>query len=162
MHLPLSREKEAHNAIASRGSTGKGYFTLAVQRNGNNRRSSCGAGSDLSPQEACDLLHKLITESIKVLCTLRIGRTGFQATGYGVVRVAPDDGIMVFSNPGSTASKCIQFDPALAIRRTYGDDRSIGEHPPALQNLPRLKAALSFAFENDTSVCLFELDQEEE
>jgi hypothetical protein len=123
---------------------------------------SSGAGSDISQQEAFDLLHKLITESTKVLCLLRVGRTGFGATGYGVVRVAPDDTIMIFSNPDSTVPECIQFDPALAIRRTYGDERSMLEHPPALKNSPRLKSALCFAFENDTRVCLFELDQEVE
>ena len=135
---------------------------MAGKRNGNNMPSSSGAGSDISPQEALDLLHKLITESTRVLCALRIGRTDFRATGYGVVRVAPDGRMIVFSSPDLTVPKCIQFDPALAIRRTYGDERSIGEHPPALQNLPRLKSELCFAFENDTSVCLFEIDEEEE
>jgi|UPI000367A5CB hypothetical protein len=70
--------------------------------------------------------------------------------------------MIVFSSPDLTVPKCIQFDRALAIRRTYGDERSIGEHPPALQNLPRLNSELCFAFENDTSVCLFEINEEEE
>jgi len=85
--------------------------------------SSRGTGSDITLEDAIDLLHKLATESTKVVALLDVpNRIG--ACVCGLVRGA-EDGTIWVTDEELMPPPLIKFDPRLATRRTYGDRRTI-------------------------------------
>ena len=114
---------------------------------------STGSGADISEREAADLLHKLITEAIRVQ-GLFLGR-GSVATGLvGHVFLGPDGLVWVREGEQHT-EPFLRFDPAAAVRFKYGDTR-------AFPNIPipgdlRLASALIFIYEDGTQMSLFEI-----
>jgi hypothetical protein len=117
-----------------------------------------GAGSDITLQDALDLLHKLSTESTKVVALLDVSpRVG--ASAFGVVRAADDSTVWVTDD--AVPPSLIRFDPCLAVRRTYGDSRTISPpSEPLPRGFPRLASSLCFVFPDGSTVCLFEPSDE--
>jgi len=112
--------------------------------------SSRGTGSDITLQEAIDLLHKLMTESTKVVANVGT-RSGVRSSVFGSIKLAPDETLAVTGDERPIPS-AVLFDPRLAVRRTYGDNRSMftpGE-------VPVFVSALCFEFDDGSSLCLFE------
>jgi hypothetical protein len=118
--------------------------------------SSQGKGSEISPQDASDLLHKLMTEMTKVVAALHV-TPRLTASVTGKVTLAPDGTIWVV-NDELMPPPLISFDPRLAVRRTYGDDRTISPFSDRLpKDMPRkFTSALCFVFPEGASLCLFE------
>jgi hypothetical protein len=119
--------------------------------------STAGSGADISERDAADLLHKLITESIRVQA-LFLG-PGSVANGLvGRVFIGPDQ--LVWVRPGENRSEpFMRFNPAAATAFKYGDTR-------AFPNIPipgdlRLASALVFLFPDGSQMALFEIALEE-
>lgn len=118
------------------------------------KMSSRRKGSDITAQEAIDLLHKLSTESTRVVAVLSVSPR-IHATVFGKVKVAQDDTLWVIDDE-LRVPPLISFDPLLAVRRTYGDDRTMPTFPErAPENWPRFESALCFLFPDGASICLF-------
>lgn len=117
---------------------------------------SPGTGADISERDAADLLHKLITESIRVQA-LFLGCDSVATGLVGRVFIGPDH--MVWVRPGEERSEpFLRFDPAAAVGFKYGDTR-------AFPNIPipgdlRLASALIFIFPDQTQMALFEIATE--
>jgi hypothetical protein len=122
--------------------------------------SSQGTGSDITLQDAIDLLHKLMTEATKVVAILS-APPRLKASVAGKVKLAPDDSIWVVDEQ-CLPPHFISFDPRLAIRRTYGDTRTMPPIPEeAPKGLPsRFASSLCFVFAEGMSLCLFEFSDE--
>ena len=117
--------------------------------------SSEGVGSPISEQDAMDLLHKLITESTKVVALFTSTEGRVRASLEGIIRLAPDGTCWVVEQPDKRGPM-ICFDPALFVIRKYGDSRLMsdgGDTPFGL----RFRSALTFAFEGGSTLALFEL-----
>jgi hypothetical protein len=114
-----------------------------------------GTGADISERDAADLLHKLITESLRVQA-LFLG-SGSVATGLvGRVFIGPDR--LVWVRQGEERSEpFLRFDPAQATGFKYGDTR-------AFPNIPipgdlQLESALVFLFPDGSQMALFEIGE---
>jgi len=119
--------------------------------------SSPGAGADISPQEAYDLLNKWMTESTKVQGFL-VTANGCRASVLGTVIPLPEGGIGVVLDRNPPLTTFFEFKPGLAARLKYGDARifptdQISEIPGA----PTLSSSLGFVFPDDSVVTLFEI-----
>jgi hypothetical protein len=118
---------------------------------------SSGTGSDVTLEEAKDLLHKLITESIKVQAVIT-SPSGVAATVPGLVKGSPDGDLFVLveQRPGEPM---ISFNPSEALSRKYGDRRAFSGPSPELElhGAPRLTSALIFLFRDGVQVALFEI-----
>ena len=116
--------------------------------------SSLGQGSDITLQEALDLLHKLMTESTKVVAYLSVSPK-VRATVFGKIKPAPDDTLWV-TDEELRVPPMISFDPNLAVRRTYGDDRTLSPFPSGtLESWPRFASVLCFIFPDGEQLALF-------
>jgi hypothetical protein len=118
--------------------------------------SSPGTGSDITPQEANDLLARLITESVKVQAIFA-GRGGVSASVAGLVRVAPDGTLWVIERD-EVGAPHIAFDPRIAVSRKYGDTRAFA--PPdrgSFPGMPPLISAICFVFPDTSQLSLFEI-----
>jgi hypothetical protein len=116
---------------------------------------SSGIGSDITLQEAVDLLHKLTTEFTKVVASLGVS-PGLRASVFGKVKIAKQDDTFWVMGDNFPVPSTISFDPRLAVRRTYGDSRAIPSLPEgAPEKWPRFSSALCFEFPNGTRLCLF-------
>jgi hypothetical protein len=115
------------------------------------------AGSEITIQEAADLLHKLATESVKVLAHLTL-RPGSQssATVTGRVKLGKDGSVCIMNCDELLSSK-LTFNPSFAIRRIYGDDRSLDPYfNELLLGGPRFLSALCFFFPDSSLLGLWE------
>jgi hypothetical protein len=121
--------------------------------------SSPGTGSDITPKDANDLLHKLITESIKVEATYSSGSVGLTASVRGLVSLAPD-GTLWITERSEIGTPHIAFNPSLAVIRKYGDRRAFKPGGRASSVTPRLTSALCFVFADRSQVGLFEISDE--
>jgi hypothetical protein len=115
--------------------------------------SSRGKGSDITPQDASDLLHKLATEFTKVAAVVT-ATSNVRSHVCGTIKFAEDGGVWVIDERQSPAS-LISFDPRLAERRTYGDSRTLSR-PPA-PTMPSLESAICFLFPDGITIGLFAL-----
>jgi hypothetical protein len=116
---------------------------------------SSGTGSDITLQDAMDLLHKLMTEFTKVVASFDAS-TGIRAAVLGGVKFAEEDGTFWIMGSETPVPSSISFDPRRAVRRTYGDDRAIAPLPEGSpDNWPRFASALCFEFGDRTRLCLF-------
>ena len=85
--------------------------------------SAEGTGAEISADDADDLLHKLITESIKVQAVF-VGPYSLLATSIGFVRQRPDGTVFVLAGDGKTMGSNVSFDPRQATSWRYGDSRA--------------------------------------
>lgn len=118
--------------------------------------SSIG-GMELGPQQAFDLLHKLITESTKVQASLVVPSTGTRAFVSGVLRVSTSDNIVsVIEREHDPKSPSIGFNPSNATLCRYGDERVL---PPLVADTFKrdFSSVLTFLFSDGSVVALFEL-----
>jgi hypothetical protein len=114
------------------------------------------AASDISMQDALDLLHKLRTESTKVLAVfLRHGpSSGARATAGVVGVVWGADGLFAVSTRSDFKESFLGFHPKLASSFKYGDDdRIVGN---LLPTWPSPYSVLSFCYDDECIVALFE------
>lgn len=115
--------------------------------------SSEGTGAEISPEDAISLLHKLITESIKVQAMFVSG-AGVTAAVSGLVKVAGDSvGIVERNERGSPT---ILFDPARATSRRYGDRRAFSAVLESSGGAV-LESALVFVLPDGSQLALFEI-----
>jgi hypothetical protein len=119
--------------------------------------ATTGSGADISKDDASDLLHKLITESIRVKA-LYLGH-GLVATGLvGRVFLGPDKLIWVRGGE-SRNEPFLRFDPLSAVSFKYGDSRSFPDIP--IPGDLRLASALIFVYPDGSEMTLFEIDEED-
>lgn len=119
--------------------------------------SSPGAGADITPQEAHDLLNKWTMESTKVQGLL-VSANGFRASVLGTVIPFPNGGVGVVLDRNPPLTTFFEFKPGLAVRLKYGDARvfptdKFSEIPGA----PKLSSNLGFVFPDDSVVTLSEV-----
>jgi hypothetical protein len=117
--------------------------------------SSPGTGSDISRQDAIDLLHKLITESTKVQAMF-IGRGGVIASLQGTVALR-QDGMVWISNRKSPTAPSLIFGLADVSIFKYGDNRAFPGSSPTVPSAPHLSSALCFVCPDGAQVALFEI-----
>jgi hypothetical protein len=120
--------------------------------------SSLGAGSDISVQVLADLLHKLMTESTKVQANFTCSGCGVNSVVGGVLRLEAG-GFCWIVERESEFGPVLRFDPSLAVRRTYGDERSMadsGESPFGF----RFTSAICLVFGDDSRLMLFAVKEE--
>lgn len=112
-----------------------------------------GSGADISERDAADLLHKLITESIRVQA-LFLGESSIASGLVGKVFIGPDK--LIWVRPGENRSEpFMRFDPAAATSFKYGDTRAFPDIP--IPGDLRLASALIFIFSNGSQLALFEI-----
>jgi hypothetical protein len=128
-----------------------------LTRNKNMRSSESGIGSPISAQDATDLLHKLMTESIKVQAAF-IGRGAISTGVIGFVEPAPRGLIGVTPRTGAVDDPFLIFDPLQATDFRYGDVRSFPDISPFFGG-PKLTSALCFIYPDGVQVVLFEIAQ---
>jgi len=116
--------------------------------------SEKGSGSDITLQDAVDLLHKLAIEVTKVQVAFN-SACGITVAILGLLKICPDGRWAVVDGDGPTA-RTIFFDPRLATGRTYGDTRTF---PPRsnLPGAPTFSSAICFVFLDQSLICLFEV-----
>jgi hypothetical protein len=118
--------------------------------------SSQGTASDISRQEADDLLHKLITESTKVQAVFT-GRGAVAAMVTGLVSRLGEGIILVTEGKfGTDPSFCFGTRDVSHFR--YGDSRAFTGGSP-LPPILRFTSALCFTYPDGASVVLFEFDK---
>jgi hypothetical protein len=109
-------------------------------------------GVDISPQEATDLLHKLISERTTVQAVFT--GLGFLSAGInGLVSQRPD-GIVTVKGGRKTLDQFLRFDPSEAISFQFWDRNRVAE---GKQTDRLIVSALSFIYSDKTGVTLFEL-----
>jgi hypothetical protein len=129
-------------------------------RGGGTLSGMAGTGSEITLQEAIDLLYKLITESAKVQATLRT-EEGLRAAVLGTVIIAPVDPegtIAVIADHSSALTSRILFNPASSVRRVYGDHRAFLPEPE-IPGAPHRLSVLCFFFSDKSRICLHELER---
>ena len=128
--------------------------------------SSPTGGAPIGPQEASDLLHKLITESTRVQAAFIIPSSGVQAFVCGVLRTSPapngGDLVNVLEREHDPETGRLCFNPWVATSVRYGDDRVFKSNPDALGFFKQhFTSALTFLFGDGSSVALFEVADKE-
>jgi hypothetical protein len=119
--------------------------------------ASAGSGADISERDAADLLHKLITESIRVQALL-LGHGSVAAGLVGHVFLGPDD--LIWIRPGTNRSEpFMRFNPAAATEFKYGDTRAFPDIP--IPGDLQLESALIFGFSDGSQMALFEIAADE-
>jgi hypothetical protein len=116
--------------------------------------SSEGTGAPISQQDAMDLLHKLMTESTKVVANFRCSDGRVKASVVGLIRSAPDGALWVV-DPEVPLGSMLSFDPSLFTVRKYGDGRSMldgGETPFGT----RIRSLLTFVFAEGSTLGIFD------
>ena len=109
---------------------------------------SSGTASNISRQDANDLLQRLITESLKVQAMFW-GRGSVTAALQGFVS-RPTDGLVMVREGETPTAPSLCFGLAEVETFKYGDSRAF----PAV---PRFASALCFAYPDGAQVALFEI-----
>ena len=112
-----------------------------------------GTGSDITRQDANDLLQRLITEAIKVQAVF-IGRS-VAAKTIGVASRPENDVIGVTEGKVATDSS-LSFGLTEVVGFKYGDSRSFPGLTPK-PGAPRFASALCFVYPDGAQVILFEI-----
>jgi hypothetical protein len=114
-----------------------------------------GTGTNISRQEASDLLQKLIAESIQVQAMF-VGRGGVTTAVRGTVS-CPQDGLVLVSERRSPtdASLCFGLKDVSVFK--YGDNRAF-PGSSGITGTPRLSSALCFVYPDGAQVVLFEIE----
>jgi hypothetical protein len=118
--------------------------------------------TELSSQEASDLLHKLLSESTRIKAVLIFN--GFPQNGVwpptaqltGTLQKLPEEMLTVLSDDGGITAS-LTFDPRAATSVTWGDGRVLpSPSTPAVPGFPRILSGLFFKYEV-YAVVLFEI-----
>jgi hypothetical protein len=117
---------------------------------------SSGTGGKINPQEANQLLHKWISEGVKVEVFLSTP-CSIQAIITGSIEFDPNGNLCVIASDDADSPLFIRFDPSVAIHRNYGDARVA--MPGSLAELggPRLASVLYFTLADGSLVSLAEI-----
>jgi len=111
-------------------------------------------GSDVSRQEASDLLNKLVTEKTKVQAIFAgIGSLGAGLIGF-IFSFA--DGTVLIKSDFESDGPFLRFDPGAAASFKYGDVRAMPDSRVTVESL-KVASALAFIFPDMTYVSLFEI-----
>ena len=112
------------------------------------------SGSDISREEANDLLNKLVTEKIKVQAIF----TGISSLGAGIIGfLFPcGDGTIVVRGDLERDGPFLCFDPRAAVLFKYGDTRALPSAKVTSQSLS-VASALAFIYPDQTLITLFEI-----
>ncbi len=113
-----------------------------------------GTGSDITRQDANDLLQRLISEAIKVEAIF-IGRGSVAANTIGVVSRSENDVIGVTEGKAATDSS-LSFGLTEVVSFKYGDSRSFPGLTP-IPAAPSFVSALCFLYPDGAQVILFEI-----
>jgi hypothetical protein len=116
--------------------------------------SSQGTGSDITRQDANDLLQRLITETIKVQAVF-MGRGSVAAKTIGFVNRPENDVIGVTEGKVVTDSS-LSFGLTEVVGFKYGDSRSLPGLTP-IPGAPLFASALCFVYPDGAQVILFEI-----
>jgi hypothetical protein len=113
---------------------------------------------EMSPLEARDLLHKLITESTKVQAVLFCPVGTLNSFVSGKVYAAPNGSVVVIERDDHNSSM-LGFDPAKGSSVYYGDERVVREHHNPGADLFRLEfsSGMKFSFPDGSDVAIFEM-----
>jgi hypothetical protein len=113
-----------------------------------------GSGSDISRQEASDLLNKLVTEKTKVQAVF----VGISSLGAGLIGFlfASRDGTVVVKSNLEVDGPFLRFDPRPAVSFKYGDTRALPDARVTSQSLS-VASALVLIYPDKTLVSLFEI-----
>jgi hypothetical protein len=120
---------------------------------------SLNGGEDISAQEAVDLLHRLREESAQVQA-IYSGSDGVSSVLRGIVRSPIEDGLWSIVSQHETMGSALSFDLNSATTRRFGDEVSMS----GAVSFPfrfRFASALNFAFDDGSTLSLFELDQDQ-
>ena len=83
--------------------------------------------------------------------------SGVRAVVWGVTRVSSTGLLNIVEREDDTSSPIICFDPARAVLRKYGDERSIKKTPAVAEFFKQhFSSAVSLAFEDGSLVALLE------
>lgn len=119
---------------------------------------SAGSGSDITPQEAYDLLHKWITEETEVQASFS---TAAMVTAFikGLLKTAPEQQLCLVERSQKIGSAVICFNPSLAISRKYADSRAFRQPTAELQahGAPQFGSTLIFVFPDTSQLGLWEI-----
>ena len=118
--------------------------------------SSPGTGADITRDVANDLLHKLITESIKVQAVFA-GRGSVAAVVKGFV-TCPKDGAIKVSEGKTITDPSLSFGLDDVVTFKYGDNRAF-PGTPRFPGTLRLTSALGFVYPDGAQVVLFEIEE---
>jgi hypothetical protein len=115
---------------------------------------SPGSGSDISAQDAADLLHKIIAEKLPVQAVF----TGFSSLTAGLIGFAflSADGTIFIKSDAETDGPFLRFDPRAATSFKYDDTRAMPNAKVTSQGLS-VASALAFIYPDKTFVSLFEI-----
>jgi len=116
---------------------------------------SSGTGSDISAQDAKDLLSKLITESTKVQVMFRALHE-VSAGLQGILGLAASDLIVVKPDLAPDAP-FLSFKPNQAVAFKYAAGHAIPE--PTLPDVPRFTGALMLIYPDGSQIALFEIEE---
>jgi hypothetical protein len=113
------------------------------------------SSDNLTPEEVNDLLHRLMTESIKVLASFEDKTSGVTASLVGLVKVFADGRVRIGSE--------IPKEPIMVFRLSvpsvcrYADSRVLKDRPDQAEFFnAHFDAVLSFRFEDGSLLSLFE------
>jgi hypothetical protein len=116
---------------------------------------SSGTGSDISLQEAKDLLSKYIEESTKLQAVFD-GRGGVTAGLTGFLKPSSNVQLKVTPDPSPDAP-FLTFAPSLAESFKYAAGRAVPN--PTLPEAPRFPAALVIVYPDGSQIALFEIEE---
>ena len=110
--------------------------------------------SEISRQEASDLLHKLVTEKTKV----QVVFVGISSLGAGLIGfLFPQaDGTLLAKSDLEPDGPFLQFDPGAAASFRYGDHRALAQAKVTSQAV-RVASALVFIYPDKTLISLLEI-----
>jgi hypothetical protein len=118
---------------------------------------SSGSSTDITRQDANDLLQKFISERIRVQAVF-VGRGSVSASTAGFVKRREDG--MVGVSEGNVNDPCICFGLTDVSCFKYGDNRIFAERSN-LPGAPHFASALLFVYPDGTQIALFEIETRE-
>jgi hypothetical protein len=121
---------------------------------------SAPSPSPMTPQEASDLLHKFITESINVHVMFFAPASDVRLFIRGFVEALPD-GTFRLAQDKDPASPRVFFDPRRSSGARYGDGRAFAGTPPEGFFKKDFSSALIFLFPDGSVLVLFEVSDQE-
>src|SRR5271157_2562491 len=100
------------------------WFTRKPVPEGQTSALLCGMGTDISVDEAADLLRRLHAETSQVQAIFTCPG-GTSSTLRGVLRDSVDDRLWAVKSEWEMTGSVLTFDLSAAMVRRYGDERSM-------------------------------------
>jgi hypothetical protein len=132
----------------------KSSLRLAPDGRWENMASSAGGTSDISRQEASDLLHKLVTEKTQVQVTF-VGKSSLVVGLIGFL-FPTEDGTILAKSDLEPDGPFLRFDPRAAVSFRYGDHRALHGAKVTFQGV-KAASALVFIYPDKTLISLAEI-----